>query len=92
MGNNHKNELPIRSKIMMQKDVAKAIYHLHRGEREKTDIALDDLKARAIYLDEKVQQDVLMFAEQIHFQYDYDPWHKVTREVGAAADRLLSDL
>lgn len=53
---------------------------------------LEDLKIRSIYLDEEIQQDVLMFAEQVQFQYDYDPWHKVTIDIERAADRLIEDL
>ena len=53
---------------------------------------LNYLKIRAIYFDEKTQQDALIFAEQVYFQFDYDPWHKVTPEVQKAADRLIEDL
>ena len=92
MGINHKNELPIRSKMMMREDIVKVIYHLHQGERSLGDISMNDLKMRAIYLDDRIQQDVMMFAHQVYFQYDYDPWHNISPEVQKAADRLLEDL
>ena len=56
------------------------------------DLLIEDLKARSIHMESKIQQDVLMFAEQVQFQYDYDPWHKVTPDVQHAADQLLRDL
>lgn len=76
----------------IQEDIAKIIFHLHHGNRVLGDIYIDNLKAHAVHMESKIQQDVLMFAEQVHFQHDYDPWHKVTREVQLAADQLLKDL
>ena len=87
-----KRELPIRSKIEMVENVGKIIACLHLGQRKKADLLIEDLKARSIYLDEEIQQDVLMFSEQVHFQYDYDPWHTITPEVQKAADRLIDAL
>ena len=92
MKNNIKMELPFRSKLEMVQDIAKILAHLHHGERAKADSLLEDLKTRSIYLDEEIQQDVLIFAEQVSFQYDYDPWHKVTQDVTKAADRLIEGL
>jgi hypothetical protein len=86
------HELPIRSKLEMVDDIVRIIHHLHAGDRKAAEPLLDDLKIRAIYLDEKAQQDALIFAEQVYFQFDYDPWHKVTPEVQKAADRLIEDL
>ncbi len=65
---------------------------LHRGQRHAAEKLLDDLKLRALYLEEGIQQDVLMFAEQVFFQYDYDPYHKITSDVQRAADRLVEHL
>lgn len=87
---NHKDNK--HSKMEMEEDIAKIIYHLHYGNRVLGDIFIDNLKANAIHMEFKIQQDVLIFAEQVHFQHDYDPWHKVTPEVQTAADQLLSDL
>lgn len=87
-----KHEIPIRSKLEMCDDIAKIIYHLHQGEKSKSDPLLEDLKVRSLHLDETIQQDVLIFSEQVQFQYAYDPWHKVTHEVEKAADRLIEDL
>jgi hypothetical protein len=92
MKNNFHRELPIRSKVEMAQDVAEVLGCLHRGERSHADLLLEDLKVRSVGLDESIQQDVLMFAEQVQFQYAYDPWHRITREVQRAADRLLEDL
>ncbi len=87
-----KGDLPIRSKIEMADDVGKILSSLHRGQRDLSDQLIEDLKVRALYLDDDIQQDVLIFAEQVQFQYDYDPWHKVTWEVVHAADRLIESL
>ncbi len=76
----------------MLDDIVQIIHYLHEGERAKADPLIDDLKTRAIHLDDQVQQDVLMFAGQVHFQYDYDPSHNVTPDVQKAADRLIQDL
>lgn len=92
MSKHPSHELPIRSKLEMLSVIAQVICHLHRGSRRAADRLLDELKTRSLFLDEQIQQDVLIFAEQIHFQYDYDPWHKVTPEVQKAADKLISDL
>ena len=92
MEKHERRDLPIRSKIEMAEDVGKIISSLHRGERSTADLLIEDLKVKAIYLDETIQQDVLSFAEQVQFQYDYDPWHKVTLEVVQAADRLIESL
>jgi len=86
------NELPIRSKLEMAKDVAEIIQCLHAGHRSRSDQFVKNLKARCSLLDEKIQQDVLIFVEQVQFQHAYDPWHRVTPEVERAADRLIMDL
>jgi len=85
-------ELPIRSKLDMLDDIVQIIHYLHTGNRALADPLIDDLKTRAIYLDEDIQQKVLIFSEQVHFQYDYDPWHKITPDVQKAADRLIDQL
>jgi hypothetical protein len=92
MDRNHSGELPIRSKLEMIKDVIQIIRCLHSGQRLAAEPLIEDLKVRSIFMDEQIQQDVLMFSEQIHFQYGYDPWHQVTTEVQRAADKLIEDL
>lgn len=87
-----KKELPIRSKLEMAEDIAKIIQFLHQGQRSAADLLIEDLKTRAVYLDEDIQHDVLVFAEQVQFQYDYDPWHKVTHDVEKAANHLIESL
>lgn len=92
MSRYQKGELPIRSKMEMMEDVAKVLESLHEGKRRDVEQLLQDLKLRSLYLGEDIQQDVLMFAGQVQFQCDYDPWHKVTLEVTHAADRLIQAL
>lgn len=76
----------------MLEDISQVIRYLHLGSREKAEPFFHDLKIRAIYLDDRIQRDVLTFVEQVCFQYAYDPWHKVTPEVQKAADHLIDSL
>lgn len=85
-------ELPIRSKLAMAEDIAMVLHCLHDGHKASSDRLLEDLKVRSLFLDETIQQDVLIFAEQVQFQYGYDPWHKITPDVQQAADKLIEDL
>lgn len=86
------HELPIRSKLEMLDDIVQIIHYLHTGKRSSADPLIDDLKIRSLFFEPEIQRDVLMFVDQVHFQYDYDPWHKVTPDVQRAADRLIEDL
>ena len=88
----YRNEDPVIAKSIMCEDIACIIYHLHYGERALAEPLIRDLKTRSLLLEENIQQDVLNFSEQVQFQYGYDPQHKVTPEVQAAADNLLRDL
>lgn len=92
MKQHNPNELPIRSKYEMIHAIIKIIHFLHAGKKKEANELIEELKIRAIHLDPPIQQDVLIFAEQIQFQYAYDPWHKVTEEIQKAADRLIEDL
>jgi len=92
MDKHHSRELPIRSKLEMAKEIGQIIHCLHTGQRSTADLLIEDLKTRAVYMDEEIQQGVLMFAEQVQFQYDYDPWHRMTGEVQKAADQLIETL
>jgi hypothetical protein len=92
MREEHFKELPIRSKLEMVQDLGKIIHYLHTGQRSAADLLIEDMKVRSIFMDDQIQQDVLSFAEQVHFQYDYDPLHQVTKEIQRAADKLLEDL
>ena len=83
---------PFRSKSIMAEEIGEIIYCLHHGLRAASDKLIDDLKLRAVYLEDTIQEDVLEFSEQIAFQFAYDPWHKITEEVQKSADRLISDL
>ena len=85
-------ELPVRSKLEMLDDISLIIHYLHTGKRSMAEPLIQDLKTRAVFLSEQIQQDVLIFASQVHFQYDYDPWHIITPGVQTAADRLIRDL
>ena len=86
------HEIPIRSKLEMVNNIILIINYLQEGNRSLADIVIDDLKTRSLFLDETIQSDVLMFVEQIHFQYVYDPNHNVTPGVEKAADKLIEDL
>jgi hypothetical protein len=81
-----------RYKLEMADEVAQIIHYLHMGSRETADPLIQSLKTHSLRLDEEIQQDVLAFAEQVHFQYDYDPWHKISPEVKTSADRLIRHL
>lgn len=85
-------ELPIRSKVAMADLIKKIIETLHEGDRSAALPFIEDLKARSIFLDEQIQQDVLAFVNQILFQYDYDPYHKITPEIQQAANQLIEDM
>jgi hypothetical protein len=77
----------------MAKEVAEVVGFLHqRKSRRALDGLLQDLKARALYFDETVQTNVLIFCEQVQFQSVYDPAHGVTQDVEKAANRLLESL
>lgn len=86
------NELPIRSKIDVAQEVGQIIHYLYDGKMKEANDLIDNLKSRSIYLDEKIQGDVLIFAEAVQFQSAYDPWHCVTPEIKKAADQLIEDL
>jgi hypothetical protein len=86
------HEIPIRSKVEMLQGIAEIMQCLHRGDRPKADLLIEELKARSILLSEEIQQDVLIFVEQVQFQYAYDPWHNITEEVQRAADHLIERL
>lgn len=83
---------PIRSKTEMLHDIIKIIQSLHLGKPLEAESLIEDLKARSVNLDEEVQRLVLIFVEQIQFQYAYDPWHNITEEVRLAADQLIEHL
>lgn len=88
----YRNEDPNLAKLIMCEDVAHVIFHLHHGQRSQAEPLIKDLKTRSLLMGDKIQQDVLIFSEQVQFQYDYDPQHLVTPEVQKAADHLLKDL
>lgn len=87
-----KRDLPIRSKVEIVEKMALILRYLHEGKRDLAAPLIEELKVRSIFLGETIQQDVLAFIGQVLFQYDYDPWHKVTIEVRKAADRLIEDM
>ena len=89
---NYQNELPIRSKIEVAQEIGQIIHYLTQGQESKVNELIEDLKNRSIYLDEKIQGDVLIFAETIQFQQSYDPWHQITPEIEKSANQLIEDL
>jgi hypothetical protein len=86
------NQLPIRSKIEAAQDIDQIIHCLGKGQQEAANALIESLKSRSIYLDEKIQGDVLVFAEAVQFQEVYDPWHCITPEIEQAANQLIEDL
>jgi hypothetical protein len=92
MQQHYHNELPIRSKVDVAEEITQIIHYLHDGKQDAANSLIENLKSRSIYLDERIQGDVLIFAEAVQFQAAYDPWHLVTSEIEAAADQLIEDL
>jgi len=74
------------------KIIVDAINLLGHGEFSLLDPLLDNLKKTSMEFDDKIQEDVLDFIQQIEFQKDYDPAHLVTKEIQQTADRLITDL
>ena len=87
-----KKELPIRSKVEIAEKIGEIIQCLHRGQRSAADLLIEEVKSRSLFLEDPIQQDVLMFAESVQFQANYDPWHRINEEIQRAADRLIEDL
>lgn len=86
------NQLPIRSKIDIAEEIGQIIYCLQTGKQDTANTLIENMKTRSIYLDERIQGDILMFAEAVQFQSTYDPWHTVTPEIEKAANQLIEDL
>jgi len=72
--------------------IAETIHRLGNGEFSKLDPLLDKMKSASESLNDKVQEDILDFIQQVEFQKDYDPEHLITKEIKKAADRLIRDL
>lgn len=85
-------ELPIRSKLDMLNDIVQIICYLHEGHRKAGDRYIYDLKIRSLFFDPEIQNRVLVFTDQVHFQFNFDPDHKVTTEIQEAADHLIESL
>ena len=85
-------EIPIRSKLDILDDLVQIIHYLHTGDRKAADHLIKDMKIRALFLDEEIQRHILIFTDQVYFQYNFDPWHRVTHEVQEAADHLIEQL
>ena len=87
-----KKQLPIRSKVEIAERIGEIIQCLHAGRRSEADMLFEEVKSRSLFLEDPIQQDVLMFAESVQFQASYDPWHLVNKEIEKAADKLIEDL
>ncbi len=85
-------ELPIRSKLDILNDIVQIICYLHNGNRKMGEKCIRDMKLRSLFLSEEIQHCVLIFTDQVHFQFNFDLWHKVTPEVQVSADRLIEVL
>lgn len=91
MEKNPFEELPIRTKLKMTENIGKMMDWLYQGNQKKLYEEAEELKKESIYLSEEIQQSVLMFVEQLLFQYQYDPG-EITEEVRKMADRLIASL
>lgn len=87
-----KKELPIRSKVEIAERIGEIIQCLHAGRRSEADMLIEEVKGRSLFLEDPIQQDVLMFAESVQFQACYDPWHLISNDIQKAADKLIEDL
>ncbi|MBX7066406.1 MAG: hypothetical protein K1X28_04165 [Parachlamydiales bacterium] len=85
-------QLPIRSKLDMLNDIVQIVCYLHEGNRKEGEKYINDLKLRALFMNQEIQNCVLVFTDQVHFQFNFDPWHKVTSEIQHAADHLIEEM
>lgn len=85
-------QIPIRSKLDMLNDIVQIVCYLHEGNRKEGEKYILDLKMRALFMNHQIQNCVLVFTDQVHFQFNIDPWHKVTPEVQKAADLLIEQM
>lgn len=85
-------QLPIRSKLDMLNDIVQIVCYLHEGNRKEGDKYMNDLKLRSLFMNREIQNCVLVFTDQVHFQFNFDPWHKVTPEIQQAADHLIEEM
>lgn len=84
--------LPIRSKIEIAQKTGELLACLHKGHFFTANHLIEDLKRSSLYLEDPIQQDVLMLSQAIQFQEVYDPTHCITLEIKRIADRLIEDL
>ncbi|MBU6382997.1 MAG: hypothetical protein KGQ49_05240 [Verrucomicrobia bacterium] len=82
-------QLPIRSKLDMLNDIVQIVCYLHEGNRKEGEKYILDLKLRSLFMDETIQNRVLVFTDQVHFQFNYDPYHKMNSDIQQAADHLI---
>lgn len=85
-------KLPIRSKIEIAQKIGDILHYLHQGKPQEANHLIEEVKSRALFLEEPIQRDVLMFAESVQFQASYDPFHRIDHKVEEAANRLIEDL
>jgi hypothetical protein len=81
--------LPIKLKHEMVDEVAQIVVSLHTGDKKRCEKLMEELKVNALYLDEEIQHNVLIFTGQIDFQKIYDPWHRISPEVERSALFLI---
>lgn len=82
----------IRKKFILVKDISQVIKDLHFGKIQAIPPLLDEMRSISQDLDEESQNDITLFALQVEFQMDYDPFHLVTEEIRKAGDALINDL
>lgn len=76
----------------MIKDISEIVQCLYSGQASATNLLIEDLRKRSLFLDDQIQQDVLMFIEQLEFQKLYDSSLIFTKNIQLAADKLIEDL
>jgi hypothetical protein len=87
-----KKQLPIRAKIEIAEKIGQILHYFQKGQPQEVNALIAEVKSRALFLEDPIQQDVLIFAESVQFQEAYDPWHKISPEIEQAANKLIEDL
>ncbi len=87
-----KKQLPIRAKVEIAEKIGQILQCFQKGQRSEVNLLIAEIKSRSLFLEDPIQQDVLMFAESVQFQTAYDPWRTISTEIETAANKLIEDL
>jgi hypothetical protein len=83
-------KLPIRLKVELIESLREIIVCLHEKRIFEMDRLAEEIKKRALFLEEEIQGGVLRFIELVQFQGKYDS--VITEEIQQEADRLIGGL